>query len=97
MDNRRSPEVGDIVLYNLGPVDYGPEHVWRPAIIVRVWSPGSPSSACQLQVFTDGTNDGAGYASGLEWATSRVQGYGIGNFRYADDPVPADQSLAVAQ
>lgn len=43
----------------------------RPAIIVKVWD-GSQNGCCQLQVFTDGTNDGERYASGVTWKTSRV-------------------------
>lgn len=43
----------------------------RPAIVVRVWEPGGgPMGTCQLQVFTDGNNDGPGYASGIVWRTS---------------------------
>lgn len=44
----------------------------RPAIIVRNWSEegSTEQDFVQLQVFTDGTNDGTQYASGLYWATS---------------------------
>lgn len=49
-----------------------PNEDHRPAIVVRVcpkeW--GYPDGAVQLQVFTDGSNDGLEYASGLFWATS---------------------------
>ncbi len=44
----------------------------RPAIVVRVWRdlqdryPGY----CDLQVFTDGTNDGPENAAGIRWETS---------------------------
>lgn len=37
----------------------------RPAIVVRVWDPGS--STVQLQVFTDGSNDDL---ANVEWRTS---------------------------
>jgi hypothetical protein len=58
------PTVGRIVEYVLKD-RYGELQV-RPAIIVRVWS----DECVQLQVFTDGTNDGPEYASGIFWATS---------------------------
>jgi hypothetical protein len=58
------PTVGRIVEYVLKD-RYGELQV-RPAMIVRVWS----DECVQLQVFTDGTNDGPEYASGLFWATS---------------------------
>ncbi len=41
----------------------------RPAIVVQVW----PDGSVNLQVFTDGVNDGAHHASGLHWATSAHQ------------------------
>jgi len=58
----QKPSIGRIVHFVLpdGPSKF--DH--RPAIIVR-WG-----SSVQLQVFTDGENDGAKYASGLYWATS---------------------------
>ncbi|KPV42033.1 hypothetical protein [Alicyclobacillus ferrooxydans] len=62
--------VGRIVHYVL--MDrYGYEQ-HRPAIVVRNWSDeGNPNEdMVQLQVITDGTNDGTQYASGLYWATS---------------------------
>lgn len=44
----------------------------RPAIVVMVcpkgW--GYPDGAVQLQVFTDGSNDGKEYESGMVWRTS---------------------------
>jgi hypothetical protein len=58
------PTVGRIVEYVLKD-RYGKLQI-RPAIIVRVWS----DTCVQLQVFTDGTNDGPDYASGIYWATS---------------------------
>lgn len=58
------PTVGRIVEFILKD-RYGQLQV-RPAIIVRVWS----DECVQLQVFTDGTNDGPEYASGIYWATS---------------------------
>jgi hypothetical protein len=61
------PTVGRIVEYVLKD-KYGKLQV-RPAIIVRVWS----DTCVQLQVFTDGTNDGPEYASGLYWATSVIR------------------------
>ena len=40
----------------------------RPAIVVRVWRSGYAPDLVQLQVFTDGTNDG--YAESVIWRTS---------------------------
>jgi hypothetical protein len=40
----------------------------RPAVVVRVWDQSAAS--IQLQVFTDGSNDGAHYAMGVAWKTS---------------------------
>lgn len=51
---------------------YGGEtgkYAHRPAIIVRVWTKDAPYTV-NLQVFTDGYNDGQQYASGIYWATS---------------------------
>jgi hypothetical protein len=49
----------------------------RPALIVRVWDgpgdalpPGEAVPLVQLQVFTDGMNDGEEWATGLVWKTS---------------------------
>lgn len=64
------PSVGRIVHFVL-PADslYAGEH--RPAVIVKVWDKDpKPDSMVQLQVFTDGLNDGVAYKSGLFWATS---------------------------
>lgn len=48
----------------------------RPAIVVRVWRDAhgnpQPNGLVQLQVFTDGYNDGDTYRAGLVWATSVV-------------------------
>ena len=59
------PTVGRIVHYVLSDGRSAGEH--RPGIIVRVWEDGH---GVQLQVFTDGSNDGPQFASGLYWATS---------------------------
>lgn len=40
----------------------------RPAIIVAVWDHGTGCS--NLQVFTDGTNDGVHGDQGTQWVTS---------------------------
>lgn len=62
----RSPEVGEVVHYVMPDgASHGED---RPAIVVRVWSPHHPT--VQLQVFTDGGNDGPEYASGVTWKTS---------------------------
>lgn len=44
----------------------------RPAIVVKLCPPewNYHEGTVQLQVFTDGTNDGEQYASGMCWATS---------------------------
>lgn len=42
----------------------------RPAIVVRVWDRTGPYGTSNLQVFTDGVNDGPQYASGVVWKTS---------------------------
>lgn len=43
----------------------------RPAIVVRVWDiPSYPAGTINLQVFTDGSNDGKDYAAGTVWKTS---------------------------
>ena len=55
----------------------------RPAIVVRVWRDANgqtqTNGLVQLQVFTDGSNDGESYAGGLCWATS---------IEYSDDARP---------
>lgn len=43
----------------------------RPAVIVRVWHvTGACDGYVNLQVFTDGTNDGQENAAGIVWKTS---------------------------
>ncbi len=49
----------------------------RPAIIVHVWD--KATGCVQLQVFTDGSNDGPEHAHGLLWATS---------VSHSEDPMP---------
>ena len=58
------PSIGRIVHYILSDGRSPGEH--RPAIIVKIWNP----DMLQLQVFTDGSNDGDVYKSGVFWATS---------------------------
>lgn len=58
---------GRIVHYVMEDGAHAGEH--RPAVIVRVWRKDNGCS--NLQVFTDGENDGPEYASGLAWKTSR--------------------------
>ena len=66
------PSIGRIVHFIL---EDGPNKgAHRPAIIVRVWAqPGQerPETAVQLQVFTDGTNDGIQGGASVIWKTSR--------------------------
>lgn len=40
----------------------------RPAVVVRVWN--KATGYVNLQVLTDGSNDGDLYAAGVYWATS---------------------------
>ena len=64
------PSIGRVVHFVLPDSSrYAGEH--RPAVIVKVWDADpKPNSMVQLQVFTDGSNDGELYKSGLFWATS---------------------------
>lgn len=65
------PTVGRIVHYTLEREGRPP--VTRPAIVVHVWDPPAAGAMplVQLQVFLDGTNDGASAAlPGLAWRTS---------------------------
>ena len=56
------PSIGRIVHYVISPGQH------RPAIIVRVWDEQPTELSCvQLQVFTDGSNDGL---QNVEWRTS---------------------------
>lgn len=73
MAPQQVPSIGRIVHYILPSGPKKGEH--RPALIVKVWESdahpdGHPDNLVQLQVFTDGANDGAEYAPGLHWATS---------------------------
>ena len=69
-NSQQVPSVGRVVHFVLPDSSrYPGEH--RPAIIVKVWDKDpKPDSMVQLQVFTDGSNDGDLYKSGLFWATS---------------------------
>lgn len=63
------PSVGRIVLYRLK--DKRGDIVIRPAIVVRVWErQDDEMPLVQLQVFTDGSNDGVGGPDGIVWKTS---------------------------
>jgi hypothetical protein len=67
--------VGRIVHYVLSSGANKGQH--RPAIVVRVWGEATTehTPTCQLQVFTDATNDfvtGPG-SNGILWATSATQ------------------------
>jgi len=61
--------IGRIVHYSF--TNEHRQRVVRPAIIVRVWNSGPHGGTVQLQVFTDGGNDGDRYRSGVLWATSQ--------------------------
>ncbi len=47
-----------------------PDGQHRPAVVVQVWNKDTGCS--NLQVFTDGSNDGPDYRKGLFWATSVI-------------------------
>ncbi|MEA2722608.1 MAG: hypothetical protein QOH59_379 [Gemmatimonadales bacterium] len=70
---RPLPSIGRQVHYVLPDGPHAGEH--RPATIVRVWS----GTMVNLQVLSDGSNDGQGYEHGLVWVTS---------VDYSDDPRP---------
>jgi len=59
--------IGRIVHFVLKEGKHIGEH--RPAMVVKVWS----ENCCNLQVFTDGPNDGNMYSSNVYWATSVSQ------------------------
>lgn len=63
------PTVGRIVHYVMSSEHPRASGEIRPAVIVRRWS-DDPEGAVQLQVFTDGGNDGNECASGVVWKTS---------------------------
>lgn len=71
MATQQVPSVGRAVHY-VTTTAYGwresGEH--RPAVIVRVWAPGNEHSSVQLQVLTDGLNDGFPADQGTKWASS---------------------------
>jgi hypothetical protein len=68
MSTEQKPSVGRIVHYVM-PIRYGRARgEVRPAIIVRVF-PGETDKV-QLQVFTDGSNDGLECVLGIVWETS---------------------------
>ena len=67
---------GRVVHYVLEDGPYKGEH--RPAVIVRVW-PTELDYGCNLQVLTDGSNDGPQYAGGMVWKTS---------VPYSEEPKP---------
>jgi len=69
MAQRQVPSIGRAVHFVLAQGPSAGQH--RPGTIVRVWDePAHPGSAVQLQVLTDGSNDGDAYKAGVYWATS---------------------------
>ena len=62
------PSVGRMVHYILPDGPCRGQH--RAAVIVNDWGVHALDQRIQLQVFTDGGNDGVKYESGLYWATS---------------------------
>jgi hypothetical protein len=79
----KTPRIGDHVLYVLSDTDGSrSKGEIRPAIITRVWDdPASRDSVVQMQVFTDGQNDGL---QNVEWRTSVHQDFekSPGTFHY---------------
>lgn len=74
----RVPTPGRIVLYKLPDGPHRGEY--RPAIVVKVWTTDPPFTS-QLQVFTDGSNDGVEYGlHPVAWKTSVVHGDGFGEW-----------------
>jgi hypothetical protein len=68
----QQPTVGRIVHYVLFRGEDRTPLV-RPAIIVHIWAQAPQQEhdgTVQLQVFTDGSNDGPGCESGVKWVTS---------------------------
>lgn len=89
-----APTVGRTVLFRIGTE----EDAVRPAVVVRVWSPGNPESSVQLQVFVDGMNDQfkftpAERSNGLAWRTSVPHGNGVGEWSWPPrlDQKPAEE------
>ncbi len=60
------PSIGRFVHYIM-PIGRNPG-ACRPGIIVNIFD--QKSNRLQLQVFTDGSNDGAEYAEGCVWVPS---------------------------
>lgn len=59
----------------------------RPAVIVRVWPvSGVCDGYVNLQVFTDGTNDGQENAAGIAWKTSICydENKGVGTWHWIE-------------
>lgn len=76
-------DIGRIVHYRL---DQGTNKGdYRPAIVVRIWSPDHPDSAIQLQVLTDASNDAL---PPVHWATSVTHGSGLHQWLWPDEPKP---------
>ena len=72
------PSLGRIVLVRIG-TDRDGKPVYRPAIIVNVWS----DTCINVQIFFDGTNDAAYIKEfGLGWLTSIVEGAGVGEWMW---------------
>lgn len=64
----QKPSIGRIVHFVLDGGPHKGEH--RPAIITKIWPEYNGIQHVQRQVFTDGSNDGEAYRTGLYWATS---------------------------
>lgn len=81
------PTIGRVVHYRHNQNDGRSGGACRPAIIVHVWSIGSETGSCQLQVFNDSDKD-AQFNDALppiEWKTSIAQGSDFSQFHFYED------------
>jgi len=73
------PSQGRMVRYVIG-FDHTGKPATCAAVVVRAWS-DKPDSACNLQVFVDGSNDSSARAfyrrgeSGIEWSATGGEGW----------------------
>ncbi len=80
--------VGRIVHYVM------PDMQHRPAIVVRVWGP----TCVNLQVITDGSNDGQQFAHGHVWRTSVLHDEdtkAVNTWHWPERTQPAQQDASV--
>ncbi len=91
MGSKHEMVIGRIVHYRKQP-----GAAWRPAIVVAAWSP----TVVNLQVFTDGLNDGGKPGENVEWVTSAphvltvVPGYTGGIWCWPDERALGEAAAA---